>query len=70
LWEGPKTKLSVILRSRLVHKLTNWNVNFLSQAGKEVLLKAVVQAIPTYCMGVFQLPITLCKDLNALMQNF
>jgi len=35
-----------------------------------VLLKAVVQAIPTYNMGVFQLPIALCKELNQLMQHF
>jgi hypothetical protein len=51
-------------------RLDNWKVKFLSQAGKEVLLKAVVQAIPTYSMGVFQLPISLCRELNHLMQNF
>jgi hypothetical protein len=55
---------------RVSKRLSNWKVKFLSQAGKEVLLKAVVQAIPTYSMGVFQLPIALCKELNKLMQNF
>jgi hypothetical protein len=51
-------------------RLDNWKCNFLSQAGNEVLLKAVVQAIPTYCMGVFQLSIALCKELNQMMQQF
>jgi hypothetical protein len=55
---------------RVSQKLGNWKVKFLSQAGKEVLLKAVVQAIPTYSMGVFQLPISLCKEINKLMQEF
>jgi hypothetical protein len=50
-------------------KLTNWKVKFLSKAGKEVLLKAVVQAIPSYSMSVFLLPASLCKDLNRLMQK-
>jgi hypothetical protein len=55
---------------RVTKRLDNWKASFLSQAGKEILLKAVVQAIPTYNMGVFQLPITLCKELNQLMQQF
>jgi len=55
---------------RVSKKLGNWKVKFLSQAGKEVLLKAVVQAIPTYSMGVFQLPVSLCKEINKLMQEF
>jgi len=56
--------------AKVAQRLDNWKVKFLSQAGKEVLLKAVVQAIPTYSMGVFQLPISLCRELNQLMQNF
>jgi hypothetical protein len=51
-------------------RLENWKVKFLSQAGKEVLLKAVIQAILTYSMGVFQLPISLCKELNQMIQTF
>jgi hypothetical protein len=55
---------------RVSKRLSNWKVKFLSQAGKEVLLKVVVQTIPTYSMGVFQLPISLCKELNKMMQKF
>jgi hypothetical protein len=44
-------------------------VKFLPQAGKEILLKAVVQAIPTYRISVFLLLITLCKDMNRMMQK-
>jgi hypothetical protein len=51
-------------------RLNDWKVKFLSQAGKEILIKAVVQAIPTYIISVFLLPISLCKELNALMQRF
>jgi hypothetical protein len=45
-------------------------VKFLSQAGKEIFLKAVIQAIPTYSMSVFLLPKTLCQEINAQMQKF
>jgi hypothetical protein len=51
-------------------RLSNWKIKFPSQAGKEVLLKAVAQAIPTYSMGMFLLLISLCKKINKLMQNF
>jgi hypothetical protein len=45
-------------------------VKFLSQAGKEVHLKLVAQAILTYCMSVFKLPGALCKEINGMMQRF
>jgi len=41
------------IKEKVMNRLQNWKVNFLSQAGKEVLLKAVVQAIPTFSMRVF-----------------
>jgi hypothetical protein len=58
------------IKEKVARKLHNWKSRLLSLAGKEVLLKAVVQAIPTYSMSVFLLPVSLCKDLNQLMQSF
>ncbi|XP_035543621.1 uncharacterized protein LOC118347698 [Juglans regia] len=39
-------------------------------AGKEILIKAVLQAIPTYTMSVFKLPKRLCRDINLLLSRF
>ncbi|XP_059451054.1 uncharacterized protein LOC132181841 [Corylus avellana] len=55
---------------RVRKRLNDWKLKFLSQARKEILLKAVVQAIPTYCMSVFRLPKSLCSEINSLMQKF
>jgi hypothetical protein len=58
------------MKGRIWERMQGWSETFLSQAGKEVLLKAVIQAIPTYSMSVFQLPKNLCKDINSLMSKF
>jgi hypothetical protein len=42
----------------------------MSQAGKEILLKAMIQAISTYCMSVFLLPKSLSSEINSLRQKF
>ena len=42
----------------------------LSQAGREILIKAVVQAIPTYTMSCFKLPVGLCTEIESLIRKF
>ena len=42
----------------------------LSRARKEVLIKVVAQFLPTYTMGVFQLPVKHCDELNAMCARF
>jgi hypothetical protein len=59
-----------VVKGRIWERMNGWKEKFLSQAGKEVLLKAVVQAIPTYTMSVFQLPKTLCKEICSMMSKF
>ncbi|KAL4619577.1 hypothetical protein ACB092_06G089900 [Castanea dentata] len=42
----------------------------LSRAGKEILIKAVARSTPTYTMSVFQLPLKLYDELDAMCAKF
>jgi len=50
--------------------MQGWKEKLLSQAGKEVMIKAVIQSIPTYSMSVFKLPVSLCKEIETMIQQF
>ncbi|CAH9105008.1 unnamed protein product [Cuscuta europaea] len=58
------------LRDRIVQRIKSWNNRFLSRAGRAVLLRNVVQAMPTYAMNVFLLPRDLCDEIEKLMNGF
>ena len=51
-------------------KLARWKEKLLSKASKEILIKAVTQAIPTYIMGCFKILDFLCVDLTRMIRNF
>ena len=58
------------IQSRLTKFVLEWGDNLLAQSGKEVFLKAVAQALPTYVMSVFKLPASVCDDLMKLIRNY
>ena len=58
------------LLERIIKRLANWNEKILSLGGKEILLKAIIQSIPVYAMGVFQIPKKLCKEMTDAMSSF
>uniref|UniRef100_A0A803NUT9 Reverse transcriptase domain-containing protein n=1 Tax=Cannabis sativa TaxID=3483 RepID=A0A803NUT9_CANSA len=51
-------------------KIFSWDSQFLSKAGKEVLLKSVAQALPCYAMSVFLLTQEICSNLEGMMSKF
>ena len=58
------------IKERVGKKLSRWKEKLCSIGGREVLIKAVVQAVLTYTMGCFLLPKGLCEDLEGMMRNF
>lgn len=58
------------LTGRLWKHINGWSDKPVSRAGKEVLLKSVAQAIPTYVMGCFQIPVTICERMRCPISNF
>lgn len=50
--------------------MADWSDKNLSMAGKEVLIKSVAQALVTYTMGVFKLPMGLCEDLMQQIRQY
>jgi len=65
-----KKAIFFYLKDRIWKKCKSWNALSLSRAGKEVLIKSVAQAIPSYCMGAFLIPISLCEELEWMMNSF
>lgn len=44
------------IKDQVGRKIVGWKGKLLSNAGREILIKAVAQATPTYMMSVFKLP--------------
>lgn len=58
------------LKDRVRKKINSWSGRHLSKAGREVLVKSVLQAIPAYCMSVFLLPHSLAEEIERMMNSF
>ncbi|KAA3462318.1 reverse transcriptase [Gossypium australe] len=51
-------------------RIDSWSTRLLSQGGKEIFIKSVLQAIPTYAMSCFLLPKTLCESIENKLARF
>ena len=58
------------IKDKQARKLAGWKEKLLSKAGKEILIKVMAQAIPTYSMSCFKISDSLCDEITSLMRNF
>ena len=65
-----KKQIFAEIKEKVGKKLAGWKGKLLSLGGKEILIKAVAQAIPSYTMSCFLLPMSLCEDLERDMRSF
>ncbi|XP_010481146.1 PREDICTED: uncharacterized protein LOC104759984 [Camelina sativa] len=67
---GSKTKVFSYVRDRLQSRTTGWSVRLLSKGGKEVMVKSVATAVPTFVMSCYRLPKTITSKLTSAVANF
>lgn len=57
------------LQQQLTKRIIQWG-ELMSQAGREVLIKAVAQALPTFLMSLFKFPRSTCDDLGRMIRSY
>lgn len=58
------------VKLRVLSEIFNWQNKFFSSEGKEVLFKAIAQAVPCYAISVFKIPNGLCNDMQQAVAKF
>lgn len=58
------------VRERVLKKLKGWKERCLSRAGKEILIKSIAQAIPSYIMSCYKIPEGCCQDIESMIAKF
>jgi hypothetical protein len=65
-----KKKEFEYIKEKIWRRIQGWKEKLLSKAGKEILIKAVAQAIPVYAMACFDLTKSLCDEISSMIAQF
>ena len=53
-----------------MHRVNGWTGRWLSKGGKEVVIKSILLALPTYVMSSFLLPLEKCEKFTSTIAQF
>jgi ATP-dependent helicase/DNAse subunit B len=62
--ERTKKATFKFMKDRIWKKLNSWSSRNLSQAGREMMIKSILQSIQTYVMSIFLIPSTLIEEIE------
>lgn len=58
------------VKENVLRKIQGWHNRFLSNAGKETLIKSAVSAMPVFSMNCYKLPTELCTEIDVMISKF
>lgn len=58
------------LKNEACSRVKSWDGKYISRSGKEILIKSVAHALPTYAMNVFLLPLEITKNIEKTLSNY
>lgn len=67
---GSKQQVFSFVQDRLNARINSRSAKFISKGGKEVLIKSIAQALPTYVMSCFLLPQNITNKLRGAISRF
>lgn len=65
-----KKSIFNFIKDKVWKKIFSWNSRMLSMASREVLIKVVAQAIPSYCMSIYSIPPSIADDIQKMLNQF
>lgn len=58
------------IRDKIRSRIIAWSTRLLLVGGREVFIKSVLQAIPTFAMMCFLLPRSFCNEIEGILAKF
>jgi hypothetical protein len=65
-----RTTIFSYVKDRVWQKINTWSSKCLSKVGHEVMIKSVLQAIPSYIMSIFMLSSNIISTIEKMMNAF
>ena len=54
----------------ITNKVMGWKEKYISKARREILIKTMAQAIPTYSTSLFKIPKAICDGINFVLAKY
>ncbi|XP_058742267.1 uncharacterized protein LOC131614725 [Vicia villosa] len=65
-----KKAIFSFIKNHIWNRINSWKGRSLSRAGKKIMIKSVLQAIPTCIMSIFILPDVVVNEIEKMLNSF
>lgn len=70
---GSKSKCKAVWNDviqRFQQKLAGWKRSYLSKGQRLIMIQSVLASLPIYYLSMFQMPVSVVKEMERIMRNF